>query len=154
MRAILLICYFLITVVYAHFFVDSSGVQTLDPIQAQAVRLPNTTEVADASGILNIIEELRSLRAEVQNLQQDLAAMNTTLQTVEAEAVAHTSGCNWQGVYCDCYLENTQDHAAILLGSFCNNTTLEWVRVIDMHITAEIFVCEAAVNTTLCDGVF
>jgi len=149
-----LIYYFLLAGGYAHLFVDSSGVQTLDPIAAQPVRLPNTTEVADAGGSLNIIEELRSLRAQVLGLQQALATMNTTLQTVEAEAAAHTGGCNWEGVYCDCFLENTQDHAVILMGSYCNNATLEWVRVIDAHITAQIFVCEAAVNTTSCDGFF
>ena len=80
--------------------------------------------------------------------------MNATLASVEADVATHTGGCTWQGVYCDCFLENTQDHAVILTGSYCNNATLEWVRVIDMHITAQIFVCEAAVNTTICDGFF
>ncbi len=142
------------SLVAGHLFVDGTGRQELTVIENQPVRLPNITEIEDTLGTINVIQELRWLRAEVQSLQQELQTMNSTLTTVQNAIPTPIPGCDWQGVYCHCFLEDSVDHAVILIGSYCNNSTLEWVRVIDMHIDVQIFVCAAVVNLSTCDGFF
>lgn len=146
----------LIIGVNSHLFVDSTGEQTLEPIFGRAVRLPNTTEITDTTGTLNLISEMRLLRSELENLWQFTESLNATVTTLQAEAQnsTATAGCSWEGVYCDCFLEDTQDHAVVLVGSLCSDSILQWVKVLDMHIATLILDCIGVVNSTQCDGFF
>ena len=140
----------------AHLFVDSTGEQTLEPIFGRAVRLPNSTEITDTVGTLNLISEMRLLRSELESLRQWTESLNATVATLQAEAQnsTATAGCSWEGVYCDCFLEDTQDHAVVLVGSLCSDSVLQWVKVLDMHIATLILDCIGVVNSTQCDGFF
>jgi len=146
----------LIIGVTSHLFVDSTGEQTLEPIFGRAVRLPNSTEITDTTGTLNLISEMRLLRSELESLRQQTENLNATVTALEAASqnTSTTGGCNWEGVFCDCFLEDTQDHAVVLIGSLCSNSELQWVKVLDMLLAVTIFDCVGVVNTTQCDGFF
>ena len=140
----------------AHLFVDSTGEQTLEPIFGRAVRLPNSTVITDNTGPLNLINEMRLLRSELESLRQQTEDLNATVIALQAQSqnTSTARGCNWEGVFCDCFLEDTQDHAAVLIGSLCGNSELQWVKVLDMLLAVTIFDCVGVVNTTQCDGFF
>ena len=137
----------------AQIFVDSSGRQTLEALWQQPVRLPNVTEIEDSGGVLNVAAELRALRAELQQTRQQLAEMNASQPVPFAPA----PGCAWEGVYCSCFVEKSAllDDVAVLVGSFCNATTLHWVKVLDVVIATTIIVsCDQYTNISQCNGFF
>ena len=133
----------------AQIFVDSSGRQTLEALWQQPVRLPNVTEIEDSGGVLNVAAELRALRAELQQTRQQLAEMNASQPVPFAPA----PGCAWEGVYCSCFVEKSAllDDVAVLVGSFCNATTLHWLRCL-MWLSQQPLLYPAISTRTLANA--
>jgi hypothetical protein len=123
------------SIVHGYLFIDSNGTQTLEAVRGQPVVLPNSTKIDS----INILHELKDLRKTVAVLENELLLKR---------------GCAWQGIYCHCYLENTTEHAAVLLGSFCNNSVLQWSKILDMSFATLIFNCRGVVQSSQCDGFF
>lgn len=137
--------------------IDTSGEQRVSAIGTSALVLPNATELNTALGSLNILEELTALRAAVDSLQNQTAQLQAQVQTLET--VNTTRGCSWEGLGCNCHLDDeTTLDAAILIGSYCVDGILQWVKILDSVHLNELFVsCEASVNATLvasCDIIF
>jgi len=131
----------------AKTLVNTAGEQRIEAINNAPLVLPNSTEVEDVSGRLNIIQELRELRTLVEVLQ------NETAQLRDAPA---DQGCAWEGIACHCHLDyETPLDAAILIGSNCVGGVLQWVRIIESrHADAIVVSCEIVLNTTQCDVMF
>jgi len=144
----------LIPLVSSNIFLDRFGEQSIDSILGQALKLPNTTQFANASGSYSLAVELNRLRTDLTTLSTTVTQLSLSLAAIQNNVGNLRHGCNWTGVYCNCYYENTATQAAVLLGSYCNNGTLEWIETLDMTIATFVSSCLGTVNTSRCDGYF
>jgi len=141
---------------FGQLVIDTTGQQILRPIFNRPVLLPNNTMLVNDSVPVNILATMGQLLDATLRLQDQITTLQARVQTLESTPPPPV-GCWWSGVYCDCTISRLQINIAILTGSQCINSTIQWVRTLDVLVASTInssVNCTTVLNTSQCNGFF